>query len=53
MKKRFLCMLLIICTASALLPAGAFAAEGGKALRRGTDGLIPCIGENGNRRPPP
>lgn len=41
-------MLLIICAASALLPAGAFAAEGGKALRRGTDGLIPCIGENGN-----
>lgn len=51
MKKRFLCMLLIICTASRLLPAGAFAAESGRALRRGADGLIPCIGENGNRRP--
>ncbi len=52
MKKRFLCIMLVLLMASALLPAGAFAAEGGKALRRGTDGLIPCIGENGNRRPP-
>lgn len=50
MKKRFLCIMLVLLMASALLPAGAFAAEGGKALRRGTDGLIPCIGENGNRR---
>lgn len=48
MKKRFLCIMLVLLMASALLPAGAFAAEGGKALRRGTDGLIPCIGENGN-----
>lgn len=53
MKKRFLCIMLVLLMASALLPAGAFAAEGGKALRRGTDGFIPCIGENGNRRPPP
>lgn len=45
MKKRFLCIMLVLLMASALLPAGAFAAEGGKALRRGTDGLIPCIGE--------
>ena len=50
MKKRFLCIMLVLLMASALLPAGAFAAEGGKALRRGTDGFIPCIGENGNRR---
>ena len=49
MKKRFLCIMLVLLMASALLPAGAFAAEGGKALRRGTDGFIPCIGENGNR----
>ena len=48
MKKRFLCIMLVLLMASALLPAGAFAAEGGKALRRGADGLIPCIGENGN-----
>ena len=27
---------------------GCFCRGGGRALRRGTDGLIPCIGENGN-----
>lgn len=30
---------------------GRFCRRGGRAIRRGTDGLIPCIGENGNRRP--
>lgn len=29
---------------------GRFCRGGGRAIRRGTDGLIPCIGENGNRR---
>lgn len=27
---------------------GRFCRRGGRAIRRGTDGLIPCIGENGN-----
>lgn len=27
---------------------GRFCRGGGRAIRRGTDGLIPCIGENGN-----
>ena len=27
---------------------GRFCRRGGKAIRRGTDVLIPCIGENGN-----
>ncbi len=39
MKKRFLCIMLVLLMALWLLPAGASAAEGGKALRRGTDGI--------------
>lgn len=35
MKKRFLCIMLVLLMASALLPAGAFAAEGGKGLAPG------------------
>lgn len=27
---------------------GRFCRRGGRAIRRGADGLIPCIGENGN-----
>ena len=27
---------------------GRFCRGGGRAIRRGADGLIPCIGENGN-----
>ena len=27
---------------------GRFCRGGGRAIRRGTDGFIPCIGENGN-----
>ena len=39
--------MLVLLMASALLPAGAFAAEGGKALRRGTDGISGYSGERG------
>ena len=39
--------MLVLLMALWLLPAGAFAAEGGKALRRGTDGISGYSGESG------
>lgn len=42
MKKRFLCIMLIICTASRLLPAGASAAEAEGLYAGARTGLFPA-----------